>query len=197
MEIDLCSHTGHTYLIIVDCYTDWPAVIPLHPNTTTYTVISALRHSFCRTAIPDTVWSDGGPQLTSKTFSDFSKCWGFLHEHFSSRYPQSNGNIEAIVKSMKKLLQNAWNGRALDDENFFQSLPQYRDIPSRKDGLSPAQKMFGHPVQDILPAHRWSFLPQWQRPAQEATQQAEDTSKSSAAYHNLHAHNLPDIHVGS
>ena len=68
---------------------------------------------------------------------------------------------------------------------------------SRKDGLSPAQKLFGHPVQDILPAHRRSFLPQWQRPVQEATQQAEDTSKSSAAYYNLHAHNLPDIHVGS
>ena len=40
-------------------------------------------------------------------------------------------------------------------------------------------------------------MPQWQQPVQEATQQAEDTSKSSAAYYNLHAHNLPDIHVGS
>ena len=40
-------------------------------------------------------------------------------------------------------------------------------------------------------------MPQWQQPVQEATQQAEDTSKSSAAYYNLHAHNLPNIHVGS
>ena len=51
-------------------------------------------------------------------------------------------------------------------------------------------------MQDMI-SHRRSFLPQWQRPAQEATQQAEDTSKSSAAYYNLHTHNLPDIHVGS
>ena len=43
IAIDLCSHDGHTYLIILDCYTDWPAVITLHPNTTTYTVISALK----------------------------------------------------------------------------------------------------------------------------------------------------------
>ena len=52
-------------------------------------------------------------------------------------------------------------------------------------------------MQDILPAHRCSFFPQWQRTAEEATQQAEDTSKSSAAYYNIHAHNLPDIHVES
>ena len=82
---------------------------------------------------------------------------------------------------MKKLLQNSWNGRALDDEKFCRSLLQYCNTPSRKDGLSPAQKLLGHPVQDILPAHRWSFLPQWQRPVQLATQQAEDTSKLSAA----------------
>ena len=197
IAIDLCSHASHTYLIIVDCYTDWPADILSRFNTTTYTVISALRHSFSCTAILNTVWSDGGPQFTSKAFSDFSKCWGFLHKLSSSRYPQRNGKVEATVKFMKKLLQNSWNGRALDDEKLCRSLLQYCNTPSRKDGLSPAQKLFSHPVQNILPAHRRSFLPQWQRPAQEATQQAEDTSKSSAAYYNLHAHNLPDIHVGS
>ena len=180
IAIDLCSHAGHTYLIIVDCHTDWPADIPLRPNTTIYTVISALRQSFCCTAILNTVWSDGGPQFTSKAFSDFSKCWGFLHKLSSPRYPQSNGKVEATVKSMKKLLQNSWNGRVLDDEKLCRSLLQYCNTPSRKDGLSPAQKLFSHPVQNILPAHRRSFLPQWQRPAQEATQQAGDTSKSSA-----------------
>jgi len=95
---------------------------------------------------------------------------------------------------MKRLLQHSWNGRALDDEKFCCSLLQYCNTPSRRDGLSPAQNLFGHPVQDILPAHRWSFLPQWQRTTQEATQH---TSASSAAYYNLHAHNVPDIHVGS
>ena len=39
---------------------------------------------------------------------------------------------------------------------------------SSKDGLSPTQKLFGHLVQDILPAHQCSFLPQWQQPVQEA-----------------------------
>ena len=98
---------------------------------------------------------------------------------------------------MKKLLQHSWNGRALDSEQFCRSLLQYRKTPSRKDGLSPVQKLFGHPVQDILPAHRQSFLQQWQLPPQEAIQQVEDTFKLSAAYYNVHAHTWPDIHVGS
>ena len=99
IAIDLCSHAGHTYLIIVDCHTDWPAVIPLHPNTTTYTVISVLRQSFCRTAIPDTVWSDGGPQFTSKAFSEFSKCWGFLHKLSSPRYPSEYRQVHEETTS--------------------------------------------------------------------------------------------------
>ena len=34
ISVDLCSHAGHTYLIIVDCFTDWPAIISLDHGTT-------------------------------------------------------------------------------------------------------------------------------------------------------------------
>ena len=43
---------------------------------------------------------------------------------------------------------------------------QYRNTPCWKDALSPAQKLFGHPVQDHLPAHRRSFSLEWQKAAQ-------------------------------
>ena len=74
------------------------------------------------------------------------------------------------------------------------TIPEY---PCRKDGLSPAQKLFGYPVQDILPAHHRSFLPKWQRPMSTAEQQRQDTLQSSAAYYNSHVHPLSDIKVGS
>ena len=80
------------------------------------------------------------------------------------RYPQSNGKAESTVKSMKKLLHATWTGRSLDHDKLCRVLLQYRNTPSRKDGLSPAQKLFRHPMQDILPAHHRSFLPEWQRP---------------------------------
>ena len=71
------------------------------------------------------------------------------------------------------------------------------NTPSRKDALSPAQKLFGHPVQDILPAHHRTFLPEWQRPIATTEQQRCDNWESSTAYYNQHTHPLSDITVGS
>ena len=74
---------------------------------------------------------------------------------------------------------------------------QYCDTPSRKDGLSPAQKLYGRPIRDTLPAHRHSFAPEWQRSTQAAEQQATYTLQQSEAFYNIHTRSLPDIQIGS
>ena len=71
------------------------------------------------------------------------------------------------------------------------------DTPSHKDGLSPAQKLFGHPIQGTLPAHRRSFAPEWQKSTEEAEQQARETREDVKVSYNAHTHSLPDIHIGS
>jgi len=70
-------------------------------------------------------------------------------------------------------------------------------MPSCKDGLSPVQKLFGTPVQDSLPAHRCSFQPCWQKQLEEAETQAKLSLEKTQDFYNLHAHNLPDIRIGS
>jgi len=80
IAVDLCVYAGQDYLIMVDCHTDWPDIIPMTSQITT-----ALRQSFCRTAIPDIVWSDGGPQFTSHKFTQFALQWGFRHETFTPK----------------------------------------------------------------------------------------------------------------
>ena len=194
---DFCHYGGQDYLILVDCCTDWPDIIPMGHNTTSPRLIKAIRQSFCRTAIPDILWSDGGPQFTSKLFQDFAKQWGFTHQTSSPHYPQSNGKIEATVKSMKKLISTSWNNRYLNEDQMCRALLQYRNTPSRKDNLSPAQKLYGRPVQDTIPAHRRSFAQEWQLSAHEAEQLATHTLKQSELYYNTHTRSLPDIQVGS
>ena len=184
-------------MILVDCFIDWPETISMTQNTTTHCLITTLRQTFCRTAVHDVLWSDGGPQFTAHTFRIFSTQWGFTHKTSSPRYPQSNGKIEAMVKSMKKILAAVWDHGHLNEDTLCRALLQYRNTPSRKDGISPAQKLFGHPIQDTIPAHRRSFAPEWQMSTQEVEQLANETSEQSKTFYDIHTHQLPDIRNGS
>lgn len=47
---DFWMYGGKQFLNIVDCYTDWPEIIPIGTNTTTHHLIIALRSTFCRMA---------------------------------------------------------------------------------------------------------------------------------------------------
>ena len=166
-------------------------------DTLTHRLITALRQTFSHTAVLDTLWSDGGPQFTANAFKIFATQWRFTHRISSPRYPQSNGKIEATVKSMKKILAASWDHRHLNKDKLCRALLQYHNMPSCKDRLSPAQKLFSHPIQDTLPAHRCSFALEWQKGTQEAEQQVTETLEQSKTFYNIHAHSLPDICIGS
>ena len=56
IAVDFCSHADQEYLIIVDRFSDWPEIVPMHKNTTTPRLTAALRAHFCRTGVPDKVW---------------------------------------------------------------------------------------------------------------------------------------------
>ena len=72
-------------------------------------------------------------------------------DFYTRFHPQSNEKVEALVKFMKKIIRISWTGRSLNHNKFCRALLQYRNTPSRRDGLSPAQKLYGHPIQDIIP----------------------------------------------
>ena len=102
---DFCSYAGRQYLITVDCFTDWPDVVPMCTNTTTTQLMSALKASFCRTGVPDEMWTDQGPQFTYKSFQDFAHQWGFEHSTSSPRYPQQSRSHSKIDE---KIIRAAW-----------------------------------------------------------------------------------------
>ena len=62
----------------MDCFTDWPDIVEMR-NTESESVIRELRKMFCRTAAPDVLWTDGGPQFTSQKFLEFLRSWGIIH----------------------------------------------------------------------------------------------------------------------
>ena len=78
-----------------------------------------------------------------------------------------------------------------------QALIQYRNTPSMRDGLSPAQKLYGHPIQDTLPIHQQAFLPEWQHSREETERRTQQSQEAAAARYNFTANSLPDITVGT
>ena len=135
-----------------------------------------------------------------KRVSRFFKRWGVRHVTSSPHFPQSNGRAEAAaaVKSMKKIIRRTWDAqqRHLNKKAWTRALVQYRNTPG-VTGLSPAQQLFGHPLQDLVPAHRRSFAPEWQQQADAAERRQEATQERLEARYNRTARALPVLEVGT
>ena len=85
----------------------------------------------------------------------------------------------------------------MEGVKLCKALLQYCNTPSLRDKLSPAQKLFSHPLQDTIPAHPKSFDPQWQPDRNEAAKKAERTQQTAATYYHRTAKPLPEINIGS
>ena len=197
IAMDYAEKDGHKFLIVVDCKTDWPDIIHCkNRDTSTRQLIKDLRGIFCRTAVPDIIWTDHGPQFTSGLLHDFLKDWGVRHIMSSPKNPQSNGKAEATVKSMKNIISNALKGRIVDEEKLAKALLQYRNTPNRRDGLSPAQKLYGRQVQDTLPVHRRALRDLSKTELVMAEERALLHDEKAAKYYNMHSKTRPDLEVG-
>ena len=73
------------------------------------------------------------------------------------------------MKAMKKLSPQC-RMEIFNDKKAVQGFTAVSQYTSTRDGQSPAQKLFGHPMQDTIPAHPWLlllFISEWQHSAEE------------------------------
>ena len=92
---------------IVDYYSRYMEMSKLN-STTSASVIQqnyiAIKSIFARHRIPETFISDNGPQFSSSTFMQFAIDYRFHHWTSSPNYPQSNGEAECAVQTIKAIL---------------------------------------------------------------------------------------------
>ena len=101
--------------------------IDLLEDTRSATVIRKLKAEFARHGIPGTCVSDNGSQFISDEFKEFSRHWSFAHVTSSPTYPQSNGKVEAAVKSAKSVMKKS--RKAKTDPSL--ALLEHRNTPSQ------------------------------------------------------------------
>eukprot|EP00731_Ephydatia_muelleri_P009839 Em0005g425a len=149
---DLFEMKGATFLLVVDYFSRYVETTKL-ASTTSSAVITALKSIFARFGVPEIVVSDNGPQFVSKEMKEFSELYRFQHTTSSPHYPQSNGQAERAVQTVKRLLSS-------DDDPYLTMLC-YRATPLSWCGLSPAQLLMGRLIRTNIPQISEHLVPKW------------------------------------
>ena len=149
---DLFELKGKKYIVMVDYFSRYPEVIQLS-STTSSVIIAAMKMILSQHSIPQTLVSDNGPQLTSSEMKQFAANYGFQHVTTSSYHPQSNGLVERMVQTVKKLISET------DDSCL--TLLSYRATPLPWCNLSPSELLMGRRVRTDVPQSVKSLTPNW------------------------------------
>lgn len=143
---------GYYYLVIVDAYSKWPEVFRTRSTTTTAT-LEILQETFARYGNPRTLVSDNGSQFVSAAFNNFCEANGICHLKIAPYHPQSNGQAERFVDTLKRGLKKLAKGENMATFQDLQTLlTTYRSIPNQNapDGKTPADLFLGRPIRTTL-----------------------------------------------
>lgn len=143
--VDMFEYAGSSYLCAYDALSNFPEVELLR-DTSSATVIDKLSAMFARYGIPIEVCTDGGPQFTSREFSNFARRYDFKHTISSPRFPRSNGLAEKGVQVVKRILKKTTEGK----NDFWLGLLNYRSSPL-EDGQSPGELLQGRRLRTPIP----------------------------------------------
>jgi transposase InsO family protein len=190
VAMDLFELKGTMYIIIVDYYSRWAEFRKLDGQTSTQT-IEVLKEVYSVHGIPDIVVSDNGPQFASEAFKEFARQYGFVHVTSSPKYPQSNGEAERAVRTMKEILKK--------NEDPYLALLSYRTTPLA-NGLSPSQLLMGRRLRTQLPILPGKLGPGVTMEDLRKATEKEGTSRDNQklSFDKRHrATGLPDLHTGN
>uniref|UniRef100_H2M3Q2 Integrase catalytic domain-containing protein n=1 Tax=Oryzias latipes TaxID=8090 RepID=H2M3Q2_ORYLA len=139
---DLFTLDSKEYLLVVDYFSRFVEIAQLS-YTRSMDVVVHLKSIFARHGIPQVLVTDNGPQFSGSHFQAFAACYGFEHVTSSPRFPQSNGEAERAVQTVKRLLKKS--------SDPYRALLAYRATPLQ-NGYSPAELLMGRRLRTTVPA---------------------------------------------
>lgn len=116
-------------------------------HTTSLEVINVLKEWFAVHGIPFVLWSDNGPQYTSKLFVEFKNEWNFKHHTSSPHFPRGNGFAERHVQVAKNMLRKC----SLDKSDVQLALLHHRNTQRNEKLGAPAERLMGRMLRSNLP----------------------------------------------
>ncbi|XDV38013.1 hypothetical protein PO909_007505 [Leuciscus waleckii] len=154
LGMDLFHFRDADYLLVVDYFSKYPEIAKLN-DMTSKQVIAVLKSMFARHGVPDELFSNNGRQFVSAEMRAFAASWEFIHRTSSPGFPQSNGQAERAVQTIKNLLKKAQD----TNRDPYIALLEYRNTPLNGIGLSPAQLLMGRRLKSKIPVSKKLLMP--------------------------------------
>ncbi|XP_041471780.1 uncharacterized protein K02A2.6-like [Lytechinus variegatus] len=142
--------SGEHLLVIVDDHSRYP-VVEIVTSTSAKAVIPKLDRVFAMFGVSEVVRSDNGPPYNSIEFAKFAHYLGFSHRKITPRWPRANGEVERLMRTLKKVIRTAVAESKSWKQELYRFLRNYRATPHATTSEAPATLMFGRPLRTRLP----------------------------------------------
>jgi hypothetical protein len=151
MQCKPTSAGGHGYIIVaVDYFTKWAEAMPTFLNDGRTAALFLFNHIITRFGIPHAIVTDHGAHFKNQMMSELHVKLGFRHENSSPYYPQANGQVEAINKVLKTMIQcMVGENKTSWHLQLFSALWAYRTSVKTSTGFTPFQLVYG--IEAVLP----------------------------------------------
>ena len=83
----------------------WAEAMPTFKSDGETTAFFVFNHIIARFGIPKVIVTDHGSHFQNSMMMELTTMLGFRQEHSSSYYPQANGQVEAVNKTLKIILK--------------------------------------------------------------------------------------------
>jgi hypothetical protein len=100
------STRGHCYIIVaVDYFTKWVEAMPMFKDDGETTTLFLFNQIIARFGVPREIVTDHGSHFQNQMMTKLTSNLVLRQEHSSPYYPQANGQVEVVNKTLKTILQ--------------------------------------------------------------------------------------------
>ena len=136
-------------LVIVDAHSKWLEVLIMN-NATTSMTIATLTSLFDRYGLCEEIVSDNDPQFTSYEFAQFCARNGIRHILTAPGHPQSNGQSERYVDTVKSALTKELQKGGRVADVLYKFLFVYRLMVHPTTNSSPTEVFLKREIRTVL-----------------------------------------------
>lgn len=142
---------GRHTVVMVDSHSKFP-LVEVVSSTAFETLKPVLDRVFALFGLPEVLRMDNGPPFQGAPFQEYLAGLGVVHRKVMPQWPQANGEVEKLMRTLYKALRNGVT-RGEDLEECLQTfLWAYRNTPHCTTKCAPRDLLMPRARRDVIPA---------------------------------------------